>query len=116
MEEIALIVFPVDTPRTIFTLLVLLAWLDTVAGRLLARLDLLLLGLDLLPGLDLMPGLDLSPGLVLLPSLLPTLPPWLGCLPGLLIGLIVVIQASVLLQEPTVRSVGTWLFRLCPLG
>ena len=91
MEEIAPVMFPVNTARPVSALLVLLARLDPLSGKLLARLDLpagrLLLWLDQLPRLALLPAL--------LPSLLPALPPTLDSLPGLLGGLVVVIQASV---------------------
>ena len=105
MEEIAPVVFPVNTARPISALLVLLARLEPLPGKLLARLD--------LPARKLLLWLDLLPRLALLPALLPALPPTLDSLPGLLVGLVMVIQTSVLLEEFTVRSISTGFFRLC---
>ena len=133
MEEMAPVVFPVVTARAVSALYVLLPRLDLLPGSLLPRLDLLpgnvLPRLDLLPGsllpgsllpgsllsrLDLLPRLDLLQGLLLLPSLLPALPPALYSLPGLAIRLVMVIKTTVLLQEPTIRTIEAVFFGLFP--
>ena len=101
MMEMAPVIFLVVTAGAFSALNVLLTRLD-----LLPRLDLLsrklLAGLNLLAGsllarLNLLQRLDLLPGLLLLPSLLPAPPPVLYSLPGLGIGIVMVIQATILL-------------------
>ena len=101
MLEMAPVVFPVDASRAVFTLDVLLVRLALLLRNLLPR--------NLLPS-NLLPRILLA-GMLLarlnLPSLRPALPPTLDSLPGLVIGLVVIIQTSVLLKEPTIGSINT---------
>ena len=66
----------------------------------------------LLPSrLELLPGLRLLPCLVLL-SALSTLSPLLDPLPGLIIMVVMMVEAPILFQEPTIRTISTSFIRI----
>ena len=92
--------FPVDAPLAVS------AFLELLPRKLLPSPG-ALLGRMLPSGLKLLPRMYLLPCLGLLPAL-SALPPRLNPLPGLLTGLIMIIETPVLSEEPTFRTISTF--------
>ena len=96
MGKVAPVIFPVDAALAVS------AFLKLLSRKLLPSPD-LLLGLMLPSG----PGMKLLPFLGLLPAM-SALPPRLNPLPGLLAGLVMMIETPVLSEEPTIRTIRTF--------